>query len=345
MKILFIANSYKYLSGGDKIFAQVAKQWIKQGHSVKIKTNQDGANFCISQQILPSHIVNNVDANSYDVVFTSSYFPEDLLLAIYIKILNKNVKLITTIYHIMPKRGLEYSGGPLKGFVLYIIQKISILFMKLFSSLTLTAMKKDSDYLFKRGLKNVAAIRGGIDLKLIDKVPKQKKIYDAVFVGRLIHQKCIPELIEFWQTIVRNNSSLKLAIIGEGPMRNWLVTAIYSTKLDNNIDFFEKLDNEEKIRIVKASRIFVTLSRYDSGNIALDEALACGVPGVLFNTNEEHFVKGVIKVKCCDIDEFADAYTSLLKSNHLTSRLSKEGLDFAKHLNWSNVANKIIKLL
>lgn len=346
MKILLIANSYDILSGGDKIFAQVAKQWIRASHNVIIKTNPKGRAFCLSQGIPPSKIITNkLSAIDFDIIFASSYFPEDLLPALFLKLQNTRLKLITTSYHLIPRWGIDYSGGFAKGFILYYWQRLSLFLMKKYSSLLLTALDKDRDYLITRGFKNVIAIRGGVDLSLIDMVPTQKKAYQAIFVGRLIHQKCIPELIELWESIIKKHPSYVLAIIGEGPLENWLKKTIDNNQLRKNIHYLGRLDNEKKIKIIKSAKIFISVSRYDSGNNALDEALACGIPGMLFDTTKNHYPQGVVNVPCCDLDVFASSFIKLLKDNARSRKLSIEGKTYMSKFTWSKIAENIIKLV
>jgi glycosyltransferase involved in cell wall biosynthesis len=115
---------------------------------------------------------------------------------------------------------------------------------------------------------------------------KTKKIYDLVFVGRLIKIKGLDYLIK-----AIRGSDLKLAIAGEGPEKERLYAL--SKKLKVNIDFLGYVNFKDLPRIYSRSKIGVFPSYSREGVLtSMLEAMACGL-GVV--TTDQGGMKEALK--------------------------------------------------
>ena len=378
MKILIYANIVhtNTLAGGDKIFIECAKRWIKSSHEVTIITNEIGKEYCAKNGISPRHIsiwkASWADSwgvyfalsykalvailcslfckqTEYDIVFASSFFFPDLFPALIAKRSFPNTKLVIASYLFVYKKwGIDYNGGKAKGFLFYLNQIFSLFIVKKYKGKILTASSFDKKYLMDtQNMKenSVLSIRGGVDNTFFSSVPKQTLIYDAVFVGRFHPQKCIAELIDIWAEVVKNLPSAKLALVGNGFLEGALKEQVKVYNLKKNIIFLGQQDGVQKAIILKASKVFVTASRYDSGNIALDEALACGVPGIAYDLPYLHYPQGVIKIPIGSKPVFIRSILSLIQNRELRDRLRVGALEFAQTIDWDITSKSILNFM
>lgn len=376
MNIVIFANIIhtNTLTGGDKIFVECAKRWMSE-HSVTIVTNEIGKKYCMQNGIASDTIIvwNASWADAFgvyvamiakaiiccarslffkrknvDITFASSLFLPDLIPALMLKLRNPASKLVTAAYlFTVNKWGSDYSGGRIKGFLFYLNEVIFLFITKKCKGAVLTASEYDRIQLIR--LKNVdkqrvLAVRGGVDNAFFASVPTQDFRYDAVFVGRFHPQKCISALIHIWSEIARRDSRRILALVGGGMLENELRNLVQEKGLQKNVLFMGVQDGVQKAKILKASRVFLSASEFDSGNIALDEALACGVPGIVYALPRLNYPKGVIKVPVGDKESFIEAIHFLLHQEEKREKLSEEALLFAKEIDWNNTAKNIIFL-
>ena len=141
----------------------------------------------------------------------------------------------------------------------------------------------------KRSRDKITVIRGGVDIKPSmeylnsgNVIAKEKRKYDACFVGRFHPQKGVLELIDIWKLVCDKKPRAKLAMIGIGALENAVKNRIAELGLNDNIYLLGFKDGEEKYEIFKQSKIVVHPATYDSGGMAAAEGMAWGLPGVSF---------------------------------------------------------------
>lgn len=378
MKIIIFANIIhtNTLTGGDKIFIECAKRWIQKKHNVTIVTNEVGKKYCIQSGIAHSNIIiwsaSWVDKEGVyfamimkaliavfhsvfsklkqvDIVFASSFFFPDLFPALVIKQKHPNAQLVIGSYLFTYKKlGSDYSGGKVKGFLFYINQVLSLSAVKKYAGKILTASLYDKQFLIdSENIKgsSILSIRGGVDNAFFLSVPWQSIKYDAVFIGRFHPQKCISELIDIWFKVVEKIPSAKLALVGNGFLEHSLRLQMHKLGLQKNIFFLGSQDGAHKAYVLKSSKVFVSASRYDSGNIALDEAFACGIPGIIYDLPYLNYPEGIIKIPIGDQYFFVEALLSVIKNDILRVQLGMEALKFAKTIDWDNCEETILNFM
>ena len=378
MNIVIFANTVytNTLTGGDKIFVECAKKWIAKGHNVLIITNEAGRDYCLQNGIRKKSIVvwTNSWADRYgvyvsmvvkalmsiffaftnrsqkaDVAFVSSFFVPDIVPALLLKLKYPSTKLVTASYLFSTEKwGRDYSGGKMKGLLFYLNEVIAFFIMKRYGNVYLTASAYDRNK-FKRlrdipGRK-VLAFRGGVDNAFFSSVYEQAISYDAVFVGRFHPQKCVDELISIWEKVVKVEPQRVLALVGNGPLEDLLRDLVHQKKLEKNILFLGAQDGARKTKILKSSRLFLSASRFDSGNIALDEALSCGVPGIVYDLPRLNYPRGVLKISIDNQQAFAQAILALLSDERQRIKLGDAALSFALTLDWEKKASELLEFI
>ncbi len=369
MKIIIYSNTFYLISGGDVIYANLAKQFLKNRHFVTVVTNEKGKDFCLSQGVTERNIlvqkcswvdrfplvfveiyktiVSTVrelfaDRQNPNIIFSSSFFLPDLIPAVIAKLRNPKSKLIVGIYLLFPSifSFKKYHGGQLKLLFLYLSQIISLFLVKLYADLVLTASEKDV-----ASFKNAIAIRGGIDFRQVKKVKNKTKKYDLVYFGRFHSQKGLLDLLDIWHKVYLVRPSTKFLMIGAGPLEEEIRSKARRLNILEKITFTGVLSGTKKYKFLKSCRLFTSVSRFDTGNMALDETLACGVPGVVYNLEHLNYPYGVVKVSVGNKTKMKKEILSLLSNTYIRSKLGKQGRVFIKNYDWQIISKKILSLL
>jgi glycosyltransferase involved in cell wall biosynthesis len=96
-------------------------------------------------------------------------------------------------------------------------------------------------------------------------------------IGRLVRQKDFATLIAAFANI-KNSSSARLMILGDGPMRDELVNLTRSLGLEDRVCLPGFVENP--LPYLRRATLFVLSSRFEGFGNVIAEALACGTPVV-----------------------------------------------------------------
>ncbi len=181
----------------------------------------------------------------------------------------KVVPMVITWHEFWGDYWYEYLGR--RGAIGKVVEKST---MKLAD--TIIAVSKNTKKDLNRFVKNVTVIPNGVDLGLINSIKPSEKMYDVLFVGRLIPEKNVDILL---RSMPENKS---LAIIGEGPEKEKLVSL--SKELRTNVTFKSGLPYEELIGLMKSAEVLVLPSSREGFGIVALESLASGTPVITVNS-------------------------------------------------------------
>ena len=258
MRILIYSSVfYPSIGGIENHTLFLAKEFLKAGHQVKIVTEQ----------------VQNPDAGlpNIEVVHSSRkwsqvklffwaqvlYMPNITLKGVWLLFLNPFKKWVISHndFH------LRYSDG------------------------WKTKLKK---FFIGRATENIAVSRSVAEFLSVKSIvihncyndgvfrlyPEERRIYDFVFVGRLVSQKGCDMLIDACRKLQR---PFTLSIVGDGAEMKRLRTKVESLGLDRQISFLGFLQGEVLARRLNQHRVMVvpSLDVEGFGIVAL-EGLACG---------------------------------------------------------------------
>jgi len=107
--------------------------------------------------------------------------------------------------------------------------------------------------------------------------------------GRLTMQKGLWYLLRIFKELLKNNSDLKLMILGDGEMKEELIElseklglktyTVWSEKeFDDSFDVYFMGFQKNPFKFVKASRLFAMTSLWEGFGNTIVEAIACGTP-------------------------------------------------------------------
>ncbi len=295
---------------------------------------------------------------NFDYFYATSDFLPDSIPGLIAKILCPKIKLISSFFLFAPspfsKTNPYRSSLSLfsVGIIYWLIQKISFPLIAYFSDFVFVTSKPDKQK-FLSSFFNKAkliTVRGGVAFiptkqKMTSLMPPPyKRKYQAVFLGRLHYQKGVLELIDIWKLVTQKIPTAKLAIIGNGPLENKVKSKINQYQLKNNIKMFGFLNGPPKHRIFAQSKIALHPATYDSGGMALAEAMAWGLPAVSFNLKalKTYYPHGVLKTPCFNKVKFSHNIIHLLSQKTIYDKLSYQSRKLVlDHWNWPKRAATI----
>lgn len=164
-----------------------------------------------------------------------------------------------------------------------------------------------------------------------------------LYVGRLVYEKGIQNLISAMPKILNGYHDSKLIIAGKGGMLDELKAQANSMGLGDKVYFTGYLNAKQVQKMYKCADVAVFPSTYEPFGIVALEAMLAGVPTVVSDVgglNEiiEHGVNGM-KSYAGNSNSIADSVLSLLYDHKLSANISKNAKNKVKEqFNWNKIA-------
>lgn len=369
-KIALVVNSVistQSMGGGDRILIELAKSWQNLGAQITLFGPPEAKSLCQSgglntafvgtsnfksknpgttrtylSRILKA-IFNKTKFATFDLIYSASESLPDVSLSARIKSQNPYAIWVIGFYLKAPNPFLGEVRPTFANLLQFLQQKISLAISKYFKTTGLFVLGPDDEkYLSGWGFNHILRIGGGVDLRLVNSVPDQEKIYDACFVGRISQQKGVDDLLKIWRGVINQKPGARLAFIGWGHpgQKEKFIQEVKSYHLEKNIEFLGFQDGTEKYEVMKSSKLLLFPSKYESFGIVVLEALAAGVPVVAYDLPvlRENFQEMVIFVPCGQIGIFTQRVLELLSRGSSVSMLEK-GRILARKFDWSKLGS------
>ncbi len=167
-----------------------------------------------------------------------------------------------------------------------------------------------------------------------------------VFIGRLIIEKGVMDLLRAFKIIVEREKDFILLLVGGGNTMNQVKYFVELNNLEAQIKIFGVVPNAKVPFLLQVSDIFVLPSYNEVSPITAIEAMACGIPvvGTLIPAFEELYNnKSVVLVPPKNPEALAEAIISLFKDRNRMKRLGKENLKIAEKNSYETWSKKIIE--
>ena len=157
-----------------------------------------------------------------------------------------------------------------------------------------------------------------------------------LYVGRLVYEKGIQNLISAMPKILNGYHDSKLIIAGKGGMLDELKAQANSMGLGDKVYFTGYLNAKQVQKMYKCADVAVFPSTYEPFGIVALEAMLAGVPTVVSDVgglNEiiEHGVNGM-KSYAGNSNSIADSVLSLLYDHKLCANISKNAKNKDKEI-------------
>ena len=170
----------------------------------------------------------------------------------------------------------------------------------------------------------------------------------VLFVGRLIPRKGLTYLVEAARHIVKERSQTIFLIVGDGPLKQHLLSYIEEVKLACNFVFLGEVNEKLLPALYNCADVFVLPSIQEGQGIALLEAQATAKPVVAFNVGgvgEAVLDRETGLLTKPDSKELADAINKLLASKSLREKMGSNGRkSVEKSFSWDICAQKMLQV-
>lgn len=114
------------------------------------------------------------------------------------------------------------------------------------------------------------------------RTPEQEKdIVEIVFVGQLIHRKGLDVLLDAIEPLFAVYPQLRLALIGEGELRDSLAKRIKDSGLATRVALVGMIASNEILARLSGADLLVLPSRWDGWGLVVNEAFAVGIPVIV----------------------------------------------------------------
>jgi glycosyltransferase involved in cell wall biosynthesis len=192
----------------------------------------------------------------------------------------------------------------------------------------------------------MVVVPNGVDLRKIDDVRAEEKVYDLLYAGRFSEHKRVDMLLKALSKVREEIPGTRCCIIGDGPEREWLGKLAKELGIEEGVDFVRFLEREEDlIAGMKSSKIFVLPSTREGFGMSALEANACGLPVVTvrseMNAASDLVENGLNGLVCGPTpEEMAETILELLKGERYES-LSEPSRKVAERYDWSLITDAI----
>jgi glycosyltransferase involved in cell wall biosynthesis len=243
----------------------------------------------------------------YDVALAASPFGVDVIPVWFWKARRKGA----VVYHLIPKRKAVNFPTRVRFGLAAVEQKIMIGILRRACDFIVAGNEFTKHQLEQRMPgKPIYILPAGFDAATIDRVatpPKDPNL--GCFVGRLVSQKGIFDLLKVMVELGRSHPEFRLVMAGTGPERDFLVAEIQRLNL-TNIQLAGFVSEEEKVVLLKKSKYFFFPSYEEGWGIALAEALYCECRCICYELPHYRSIFGDFPVyaKLGDVDDFVRAF-------------------------------------
>ncbi len=273
----------------------------------------------------------------YDLAIACTPFIYDLIPLAKSKAKTKAVIL----YHVIPKRKATNLSNAFRFSLANIENKISFNLIRKHADIILTGNeveKKKLENIFPG--KKIIIAHAGLDTEKINiykKHPKDPNL--ALFAGRLTTQKGILDLVDIMKSLSKNNSKLKLVILGDGPDKEELKSRISKEKI-KSISLKGFVSEKEKYQYLSKAKYFFFPSYEEGWGIALAEALYLNCQSICYEL--PHY-KSIFSnypnyIQIGNISKFSETFEKIKGSNPNSKQAS-----FMKKYTDKKVISDVIK--
>ena len=213
-------------------------------------------------------------------------------------------------------------------------------------------MKNELQRLFGLPYEKINVVPNGVNINLFNGIERDynfRRQYAMdnekiiLFMGRLVYEKGVQNLIAAMPKILANYHDAKLIVAGKGGMIDELKAEVNSLGLGNKVYFTGYLSSINVQKMYKCADISVFPSTYEPFGIVALEAMLAGTPVVVsdiggLNEIVDHGLNGM-KSYAGNPNSLADSILTLLFDQKLCSDITKNAVSkVKKDYNWQKIA-------
>lgn len=131
-----------------------------------------------------------------------------------------------------------------------------------------------------------------LDISVYAPQESEKRPFDLIYVGTLIDRKQPDLLLHAVAKLKTKHPSIRLALVGDGPLRPALETQALQLGIEDSVHFIGPVASEEIPYYLNQSHIFIMASKREGLPMAMIEALSCELPVIVPDVDD---ITGVAK--------------------------------------------------
>lgn len=197
-------------------------------------------------------------------------------------------------------------------------------------------------YGFKKS--KIIFLPNGIPPQIFSKNGKMKdleKKFIISYVGRVQKYKGLEQVIQALPPLIKKNKNILFVIAGDPLEMNYLVEEAKKLDVGKHVLFLGRVPEEEKLKLLSTSKVFVFPSKWEAFGISMLEAMAkenvivsTKTEGGLFLVEEE---KNGYLFNYGKIDELKKILMKVIEDKKL-AKISKNNSEKAKRFTWDKIA-------
>ena len=378
MKILMLTWEYppRVVGGISKVVYDLSHKMVKEGNEVTVVTYKDGDNVKYYENdkgvevyrvdnymIRPNNFIDwimqlnfNMITKANEIINKNGKFDvihaHDWLVAYSAKSIKEsyNIPLISTIHATESGRNSGIHDETQR----YINDSEWMLTYESSEVIVNSNyMKNEVQRLFGLPYDKINVIPNGVNLQLFSNVNvdydfRRQYAMDnekiILYVGRLVYEKGIQNLIAAMPKILDRYHDSKLIICGRGGMIDDLREQVKYLGIDNKVYFAGYCDSKKMQKMYKCADVAVFPSTYEPFGIVAIESMLSGTPTIVsdvggLNEIVEHGVTGM-KSYAGNANSIADSVLALLFDPKLCANISQNAIKKVKeNYNWAKITD------
>jgi len=378
MKILMLTWEYppRVVGGISKVVYDLSHKMVKEGNEVTVVTYKDGDNVKYYENdkgvevyrvdnymIRPNNFIDwimqlnfNMITKANEIINKNGKFDvihaHDWLVAYSAKSIKEsyNIPLISTIHATESGRNSGIHDETQR----YINDSEWMLTYESSEVIVNSNyMKNEVQRLFGLPYDKINVIPNGVNLQLFSNVNvdydfRRQYAMDnekiILYVGRLVYEKGIQNLIAAMPKILDRYHDSKLIICGRGGMIDELREQVKYLGIDNKVYFAGYCDSKKMQKMYKCADVAVFPSTYEPFGIVAIESMLSGTPTIVsdvggLNEIVEHGVTGM-KSYAGNANSIADSVLALLFDPKLCASISQNAIKKVKeNYNWAKITD------
>jgi len=311
---------------------------IEHTDGYKIVRHKEIANI-FGNSISPEKFFSLIETyNDYDIVHAHSHLFFSTNIASLVRKFNKKTPLVITSHGLIPVSGPEIM------YRMFLPTVAHWTFKNCDAVLCYTEeQKKKLSRVTKTELNKIHVVPNGINTNMFSPYKADHDDFRILWVGRMVERKGIQELLKAFKLLHSDFKETKLLLVGEGPLREWVIDFIYKNSLEDSVELKSFVKYEDMPKIYNSCDIFVLPSHHEGVPKSVLEAMACGLPIVM--TEMEHLTDLLdgagLTHKLGKVEEIRDRIQYLIENNDRLKRMGKKGhKKIEKQHSWRDTVKK-----
>lgn len=282
-----------------------------------------------------------------DVIHAHWLIPQGLVAAIYKKFFNHRIRVVCTSHgsDLMALKGFLFNG--IKKFTIRQSDRVTVVS---------NVLKEEVRRLVPAV--SVEVLPMGVDLTLFTPARYSEEIKRKyaingpflLFVGRLSEEKGVEYLLNAMPEIIRSVSSVKLVVVGNGVMEEYLRKMCVDLNIQQRVVFAGAMTHEALPPYYATADILIGPSLREGFGLAFVEALACGcavvasdLPGIADIIVDE---KTGLCFRPGDSPDIAHHIIRLLKDTNLRQMVRRQGREHViAKFGWDGIVQRYRQLI